>query len=338
MKRILSLFLAIALAAALLVSPAAAASSAPWLQTDGFGTAAQTISVRGLSGSFDSVQITLTLDKAPTGFTFDPALSGEDVHTAYTINGNSITLYATSRNHQINQGDAILLGTLAGPAGFEVTSAADLKLLDLEAGSTRELTYASVGVGGPSAALPFTDVKEKDWFYDEVAYVHTNQLMNGVGGGLFSPGGTTTRGMIVTILWRMEGEPVVNYLMPFTDVPASWYTEAVRWASSEKIVNGYTDKTFRPNAPITREQMATILYNYASYKGYDVSGRANLSAQFPDAGKVSGYAAAPLAWANHAKLINGVADEGSTFLQPQGSATRAQVAAILMRFQQSIAS
>ena len=336
MKRFLSLLLAAALAAALLIAPAAA-STPPWVQVDGQGTASQTITLRGLSGSFDSAQITLTLDKAPSGFQFAQALSDGDAHTAFTISGSSITLYATSRN-QINQGDALQLGTLTAAGSFKVLSASGVKLLDLEAGSTRELTYASVGVGGPSAALPFTDVKEKDWFYDEVAYVHTNQLMNGVGGGLFSPGGTTTRGMIVTILWRMEGEPVVNYLMPFTDVPASWYTEAVRWASSEKIVNGYTDKTFRPNAPITREQMATILYNYASYKGYDVSGRANLSAQFPDAGKVSGYAAVPLAWANHAKLINGVADEGSTFLQPQGSATRAQVAAILMRFQQSIAS
>jgi len=335
MKRFLSLLLAAALTAALLVSPAFAAAP-PWVQVDGQGTASQTITLRGLSGTFDSAQITLTLDRAPTGFQFAQALSDVDAHTALTVSGNSITLYVTSQN-QINQGDALLLGVLSAGSAFKVLSASGVKLLDLEAGSTRELSYATVSVGAAATALPFTDVKEKDWFYNEVAYVYANQLMNGTGNNLFSPGGTTTRGMIVTILWRMEGEPVVNYLMPFTDVPASWYTEAVRWASSEKIVNGYTDKTFRPNAPITREQMATILYNYASYKGYDVSGRANLSAQFPDAGKVSGYAAVPLAWANHAKLINGVANGGTTILQPQGSATRAQVAAILMRFRENIA-
>lgn len=335
MKRVLSLLLAAALAAALLIAPAAAATP-PWVQVDGQGTAGQTITLRGLSGSFDSAQITLTLDKAPTGFQFSPALSGGEAHTALTISGNSITLYVTSRN-QINQGDAILLGVLTADSSFKITSATGVKLLDLEGGSSRELSYTKVGVGSPTVTMPFTDVPESQWYYDAVAYVYAAELMNGTGGTLFEPDKTTTRAMIVTILWRLEGEPVVNYLMPFTDVPASWYTEAVRWASSERIVNGYTDGTFRPEAAITREQLATILFNYAKYKGYDVSSKANLSALFPDAGKVSGYAADALAWANHAKLINGVADGGTTFLQPQGSAIRAQVAAILMRFQQNIA-
>lgn len=335
MKRALSLLLAAALAAALLIGPASAASPL-WVQVDGQGTAGQTITLRGLSGSFDSVQITLTLDRAPTGFQFAPALSGGETHTALTVSGNSITLYATSRN-QINQGDAILLGVLTADSAFRITAATGVKLLDLEAGGSRELAYATVGVGSPTAALPFTDVPEHQWYHDAVAYVYAAQLMNGTGGTLFEPDKTTTRGMIVTILWRLEGEPVVNYLMPFTDVPASWYTEAVRWASSERIVNGYTDGTFRPEAAITREQLATILFNYAKYKGYDVSGRASLSALFPDAGRVSGYAADALSWANQAKLINGVASGGATFLQPQGSAIRAQVAAILMRFQENIA-
>ena len=333
MKRILSLFLAIALAAALLVSPAAAASSAPWLQTDGFGTAAQTISVRGLSGSFDSVQITLTLDKAPTGFTFDPALSGEDVHTAYTINGNSITLYATSRNHQINQGDAILLGTLAGPAGFEVTSAADLKLLDLEEDDMREVSYRRIGVGGP-ITVPFDDVPEGQWFYDAVSYVYSHGLMNGTSDTTFKPGNTTTRGMIVTILYRYDGSPEAG-ASSFTDVAAGqYYAEPVAWAAAHNIVNGYPDNTFAPNAPITREEFAAILYRYAQYKGYDVSGRADLNAVFTDAGQVHSYARDAMAWANHVELITGVT---STTLRPGGSATRAQAATILMRFCENIA-
>ena len=154
MKRFLSLLLAAALAAALLIAPAAS-STPPWVQVDGQGTASQTITLRRLSGSFDSAQITLTLDKAPSGFQFAQALSDGNAHTAFTISGSSITLYVTSRN-QINQGDALRLGTLTAAGSFKVLSASGVKLLDLEAGSTRELTYASVGVGGPSAALPFT--------------------------------------------------------------------------------------------------------------------------------------------------------------------------------------
>lgn len=333
MKRILSLFLAAALAAALLISPAAAANQTPWVQVDGVGSGTQTISVRGLSGGYDSIQITLNTDKAPTGFTFDSTLSGEDTHATYTVNGSSLTLYVTSKN-QLNQGDTILLGVLAGPAGFQVTSASSLKLLDLDA--AREVTYGSVGIGGAST-VPFTDVPESEWFHDAVAYVYnsTPQLMNGTGGSSFSPYGTTTRGMIVTILWRMENEPVVNYLLPFTDVAQNiWYTEAVRWAASERIVNGYPDGRFKPEAPITREQMATILYNYAKYKEYDVSGRADLAAAFTDAGQVNDYAKDALAWANYKGLINGVT---KTTLQPGGSATRAQAAAILMRFCEGIA-
>ena len=152
MKRFLSLLLAAALTAALLVSPAFAAAP-PWVQVDGQGTASQTITLRGLSGTFDSAQITLTLDRAPTGFQFAQALSDVDAHTALTVSGNSITLYVTSQN-QINQGDALLLGVLSAGSAFKVLSASGVKLLDLEAGSTRELSYATVSVGAAATALP----------------------------------------------------------------------------------------------------------------------------------------------------------------------------------------
>lgn len=336
MKRILSAFLAAALAVSLLAGSAAAAAPAPWVQADGLGTASQTISLRGLSGSCDAVQITLALDRAPSGFTFDPSLSGEGCHTAFTVDGNSITLYVTSRD-QLNLGDAVLLGVLTSDRAFQVTSASKLKLLDLDGPSEQERSYAAVGVGAP-AALPFTDVPETEWYYDAVVYAYQAELMNGVTATTFNPLGSTTRGMIVTILWRMEGEPVVNYLLPFPDVAQGlWYTEAIRWATSNLIVRGFPNGQFRPEDPITREQMAAILYNYAKYKGYDVSGRANLSALFPDAAQVNAYAVDALSWANHAKLINGEAKGSAVLLNPLGSATRAQAAAILMRFRENIA-
>lgn len=332
MKRILSLLLAAALAGALLTGPAWAADPAPWVEVNGAGTVEQTISLRGLSGSYDSLQITLTLDKVPTAFVFDAAFSGGEAHTAYTVSGNSVTLYVTSQN-QINQGEAILLGMLTGPDGYKVVSASALKLLDLDAGNLREESYSQVGVGG-AGVFPFTDVPEGAWYRDAAAYVYGKGLMNGTGDTTFSPNGATTRAMIVTILWRIEGEPVVNYLMPFTDVSQSvWYTDAVRWAASERIVNGLSDTRFGPTNLITREQFAAILYRYAQYKGVDVSGRADLSARFTDAGQIRSYAWEPMAWASHAGLINGV---DAATLQPRGSATRAQAAAILMRFCENI--
>lgn len=336
MKRIFSLLLAVLLTAALLVSPAAAAD-VPWVQLDGMGTDSQTISIHGLSGSYDSVQLTLTLNKAPSGFIFDQSLDNEDTHTAFSVSGNSVTLYVTSKN-QLNRGESILLGVVTGESSFTVSSASGLKLLDLDADNMREVSYNSVGVGGPggsggSGAIPFTDVKEGDWFRGAVAYVYGAGLMNGTSGTTFAPQSTTTRAMIVTILYRYEGSPAAG-VSGFRDVPAGqYYTSAVAWAAASGVVNGYSAAQFGPNDPITREQMAAILYRYAQYKGMDVSGRAELSG-YADAGRVSAYAREPMAWANQTGLITGV---DARTLQPGGSATRAQVATILMRFCENIA-
>ena len=179
------------------------------------------------------------------------------------------------------------------------------------------------------AAEPFTDVDESDWFYEDVAYVYENGLMNGVGEGLFGPEATTTRAMVVTILYRLEGEPTVTGDTPFTDLVAGqYYLDAVAWASTNDIVNGVTSTTFAPNDPITREQMAAILYRYAQYKGMDTTDRGNLGS-FADGNTVSPYAVEALAWANAEGLINGVENNR---LNPTGQAPRSQVAAILHRF------
>lgn len=184
----------------------------------------------------------------------------------------------------------------------------------------------------PAPTLPFTDVAASDWFYDGVAYVVSKGMMKGVSDTAFAPNATTTRGMIVTILHRLEGTPTAD-ASGFTDVErGAWYQDAVDWAAANGIVNGTSQTTFAPNAPITREQMAAILYRYAAYKGYDVSQKAQLD-QFQDQSAVSGYAEDALAWANAAGLITGVTD---TTLSPKGSAVRAQTATILMRFCESV--
>lgn len=186
----------------------------------------------------------------------------------------------------------------------------------------------------PATGLPFTDVGPGDWFLENVKYVYEKGLMNGTGDTTFSPKKTTNRAMIVTILHRLEGTPAPDAQAPFTDVPAGqYYAEAVAWAAANSIVNGTSETTYAPLNNITREQMAAILYRYAQYKGYDVSGSADLSA-FTDATSISDYAVSALQWAVDAGLING---KGNGILDPKGSATRAEVSAILSRFCENIA-
>ena len=181
--------------------------------------------------------------------------------------------------------------------------------------------------------LPFTDVGVNDWFYGAVEYVYDNGMMNGVTATKFGPDAQLTRGMIVTILYRLEGEPSVSG-NDFSDVVSGqYYADPVAWAAKNGIVTGYGDGTFGPENSITREQLAAILYRYADYKGYDVTKTADLSG-YTDAASVSSYAKDAMAWANAEGLITGVT---STVLNPKGTATRAQVATILMRFCENIA-
>lgn len=179
----------------------------------------------------------------------------------------------------------------------------------------------------------FQDVKTTDWFYEAVEYVAQNNMMSGTAVNTFSPNQTTTRGMIVTILHRMEGEPSTTGTT-FSDVTkGQWYTNAVAWASANGIVTGYGTGAFGPNDTITREQLATILYRYAQFKSYDISTSSSITS-FSDGGKVSNYAAQAMSWAVGSGLISGV---GENTLSPQSGATRAQAATILMRFNQEIA-
>lgn len=182
--------------------------------------------------------------------------------------------------------------------------------------------------------LPFTDVPDGAWYLDAARYVYENGLMNGTGPDTFSPDVTTNRGMIVTILYRLEQEPMVSPGTFFRDVAAGQYCEdAVAWGAGNGIVNGYTDGTFAPGKAITRAQLAAILYRYAAHKGYNVSARADLS-DYADVTDVAGYAMTAMQWANAEGLINGTS---ATTLTPNGNATRAQVAVILTRFLEKLA-
>ena len=197
-----------------------------------------------------------------------------------------------------------------------------------------KVTVQATFTQNQSGTLPFTDVKTGDWFYEAVQYVYDKGMMTGVSADRFAPASTTTRGMIVTILYRLENEPAVSGDLPFTDVESgAWYADAVAWAAANDIVNGTSATTFAPNSPITREQMATMLYRFAQYKGMDaVTLQENLTG-YPDGDQVSDYAIPAMNWAVGQGLIAGM--ENGT-LVPQGSATRAQVATILMRFCENV--
>ena len=187
----------------------------------------------------------------------------------------------------------------------------------------------TVTVTFEQAPLPFHDVTEGDWFYDAVRYAYETGLMDGVGDNLFAPNSQTTRAQLVTILYRLAGEPEPGGDSGFSDVAAGiWYTDAVAWAAENGIVNGVSDTEFAPGDDITREQLAAILYRYAACQGYDVSQRADLSG-FGDASSIRPYAQEALSWAHAQGLVLGFED-GS--LRPQGTASRAQIAAVLMRF------
>ena len=182
--------------------------------------------------------------------------------------------------------------------------------------------------------LPFTDVHETDWFYNDVLFVYEEGLFAGTGDTTFSPNAAMTRARLVTVLYRLEGEPAVSGRSGFSDVTFnSYYEDAVTWAADNGIVNGTSITTFSPNANVTREQMAAILYRYAQYKKYNTAASSSLNG-FTDQASVSGYATASLEWAVAEKLVNGSAGK----LMPTGNATRAQVAAILHRFVENVAT
>lgn len=302
--------------------------------------ATRTITVQWVAEGDDATTckpITFSVDLSGVAYYQAPShggsgSSGGSASTTYTLTfetngGNAISKVTKNKGTTIDLAQYAPTKSGATFEGWYADKGLTQKItsVKLDANTTVYAKWTEAPISG----LPFGDVKTADWFYNDVKYVYEKGMMAGTAADVFAPNATTTRAMIVTILYRLEGSPAVTGTSSFVDVPAGqWYTDAVNWAAANQIVKGTSATTFAPNDSITREQMAAILYRYAQYKGYDVTKKADLSG-YSDNSQVSAYAKDALAWANAAKLINGVTN---TTLAPQGNATRAQVSAILHRF------
>lgn len=348
-KGVISLLLALTLAVG--CAPTALAVMRPTLLWSARADGTAVLSLEDLSGDdIYGVQLELTLSGNFPDCTFIPASRtaySPDCAVLTVRGGTRITLYLTDRK-ALNDHDALDIGVLYLDGTAVPPETVRVKLLDerlqtlpvsaavpVEALSREETppsqplqpSQEEPRLPDAGVALPFVDINEGDWFYGAVDYVYTRGMMRGLAENRFAPYDVTDRAMIVTILHRLEGSPAA---LPagFTDVEqGQYYAGPVAWASATGVVTGYEDATFRPTSPVTREQLAAILYRYAGYKGLDVSARGDLG-RFPDAPMVSPYAADAISWAVASGLMNGT--DGK--LDPGGAASRAQVAAILQRF------
>ncbi len=271
-----------------------------------------------------------------------PGSSGGSISapTTYAVNVNAATNGAVAADKKTASKGTTVTVTASPSKGYVVDAVKvvdkdgkDVAVTEKDGKYVFTMPASAVTVTGSfkaetpaPAALPFTDVKSGNWFYDAVKYAYEQGLMTGTSATTFAPNGTMNRAMIVTVLYRLEKSPAVTGASKFTDVPAGqWYSDAVAWAAANKIVNGYDETTFGPMNAVTREQMAAILFRYEQVKGLEnVTLEENLN-RFPDQNKISAYAIPALQWAVGQKIINGNAD-GT--LDPTGTATRAQVAQI----------
>ncbi len=311
----------------------------------------RTITVKSSTGTFNvSVNGETKTADANTGVTFTythpssggPGSSGGSISTptTYAVNVNAATNGAVAADKKTASKGTTVTVTASPSKGYVVDA---VKVVDKDGkdvavtekdgkyvftmpGSAVTVTGSFKAETPAPVALPFTDVKSGNWFYDAVKYAYEQGLMTGTSATTFAPNGTMNRAMIVTVLYRLENSPAVTGASKFTDVPAGqWYSDAVAWAAANKIVNGYDETTFGPMNAVTREQMAAILFRYEQVKGLEnVTPEENLN-RFPDQNKISAYAIPALQWAVGQKIINGNAD-GT--LDPTGTATRAQVAQI----------
>lgn len=253
----------------------------------------------------------------------------------HAYRGNVVTVTAKpDKDYVVDQvtvtdknGDAI---TLTDKGDGQYTFKMPASKVDVKA-TFKKAEACDGGTACPSYQLK--DVDKNAWYHGAVDYVVQQGLMGGTSATTFEPNTKTSRAMIVTILYRLENEPDVTVDNGFADVKkGQWYSDAISWAAANDIVNGYSDTQFGPNDSITREQMAAILYNYINYKGYDATASTDLD-QYVDASQTSDWALESLKWANATGLITGTSD---VTIAPKGDATRAQVAAMLMRFCETV--
>lgn len=303
---------------------------------------------KGFTGSIAAgSRYSMTTSKTTSGnteYTFTSVGGGSSssisTPTTYAVNVNAATNGAVAADKKTASKGTTVTVTASPSKGYVVDAVKvvdkdgkDVAVTEKDGKYVFTMPASAVTVTGSfkaetpaPAALPFTDVKSGNWFYDAVKYAYAQGLMTGTSATTFAPNGTMNRAMIVTVLYRLEKSPAVTGASKFTDVPAGqWYSDAVAWAAANKIVNGYDETTFGPMNAVTREQMAAILFRYEQVKGLEnVTLEENLN-RFPDQNKISAYAIPALQWAVGQKIINGNAD-GT--LDPTGTATRAQVAQI----------
>lgn len=310
--------------------------------------------LEGFTGAYTTLSdelLTALVNKGETviatPYFYSSSSGGGSVTTTYTVTvENSANGSVTADVKSAAKDDTVTL-TAKANEGYELStitvtdaSGKEVKLTDKgngvytfampAANVTVKSTFKEVQV----SELPFTDVAKDAWYYNSVKYVYENDMMKGTEDTLFSPNTSITRGMIVTILYRLEQQPAVTADKLFADVADdAYYSKAIAWAAANDIVAGYDNGNFGPNDTITREQLAAILYRYANYKGYDVSAKADLT-KYPDYNQISSYAVNAMTWANAEGLIGGT-DKGT--LDPKGDASRAQAATILMRFCENVA-
>lgn len=347
--------------------PVAYAAGTPSLNIPANESTQQSVSFNNISSDVKNLQVTINLEtynKEQTYNFYSDLSKIAGVEVFYKQNSaNSITIYITSNINPLTTTGNINLGTIEANESFKITSATNMKItdginsqtpsMDNSTGdndNSNDLDDSNNSSGSTDSGnsnnnnsndntdnepentettIQFTDVNENDWYYDAVKYVYVNGLMSGVSDTTFAPNANTTRGMIVTVLYRMENQPNVTIDNSFKDVKSTdYYGNAIYWAKQNNIVSGYNSTTFAPNDNITREQIAAILYRYAAYKGYSVDKTSDLS-NFNDTSNISNYALTPIKWAVSSGLISGM---GDSTISPLGNASRAQIATILMRF------
>lgn len=341
MKRLISCMLILVLLMATIPASAAADKTARLVFDAPYGVVGEELEVPIRVENIDNCGIfglVLKYDQTvlkPTNF-INGLNEGETISEEPEKGVYSIAWMIENLNKPLN-GD-VVFGTLKFKVLKNVNSVA-LKIGDVQIASTSESDLQPVTYEEPIIPLyknhPFTDITA-DWYKESVLFAYNNKLMNGMGDNKFMPDFSTTRAMLATILNNCEGEPVAIAASPFTDLTQNWYKNAVNWAFEKEIVNGESATLFAPDKNVTREQIATMLYRYAEYKKMNVSQRKNLSS-FPDSKKVNSWAKEAMEWAYAEGLITGNSINGKVLLDPQGVATRAQIATILMRYIKSAA-
>lgn len=295
--------------------------------------------------SGNQIIVTYTAPSRPSGGGSSSSDSGDYLISVDRVSGGRVTV----QPGRADKGDTVTI-TVYPNDGYEldelVVTDSRGNEIDLDARGSNRFTFTMPGgkvtveasfirEGGQTQTpqTTFADVPASAWYYDAVEYVYENGLMSGVSGGRFAPDDTLTRAMLVQTLYAMEGRPAAASA-GFADVASGdWYASAVNWAAANGVVSGVSETGFGPNNALTREQLALILYRFAQYKGYDVTGTSDLAA-YADGSSVSSWAAEAMGWAVDAGLISGV---GGNQIAPTGTASRAQVAQILMNFCENVA-